>query len=244
MRIQRDLSLNERVFDVGSITKLIELATSIYPKEIPEDKDYLYDWTLNIAYSDGTIVRFDAPAQDLKALLEKPILSIKLEVQTRDPFRTIEIDIKETDYKSDLYNRIRFTSEDEMQLAHLYSQFSDAVAFIERQRSPFRNRFYPIFCGVVGLVFCLLIIKVILILSNSKTYPWWTVAMFLPVGITAAAGLGAAADRLWPYVEIQTGPIHSRNLPQKRKLLVVAFSILIIAPLGNALWDLYKMIGG
>jgi len=248
MALTRRLPISNYILSESTLETLLRSLSRHYEKS--DEKYHTPDYTLVIHEDEHTASSYDDPPEDFTAALCRPITNLSLTIQIYKPKRRrLEFSISHGD--STYRNNVTFSGDDENWVNLAYFETQNILASVERQNTIFRRYWIPI-----GLLIALptgwaldKIFSFILVLTSQiKLVPWTWPLFFQHLVISLIFGsfftilIYAAILKNFPSIEIHTGPSHTWKEARRRKVLGIILGVLIVAPLGNLIYDLYKAL--
>lgn len=227
---------------------LLGFLTSIYTES---NDSRARRYTLQIIHDEHTKSTIEDAPEDFEALLDNPIHRIFFQFILVEPDRSITLSLYNGN--SPIDNQIEFAGDEDW-----VRKCEDSFRKWTRKLKP-----QPVPSNIV-LMFSIVLVSLgigWLILSQLMKIPIWTrsepptaeaATIQLPLlytfvifasfftGIFPTFALFKYASGAYPSVEIQTGPGKDWLPVRRRKKLGWIFAIVVIAPLGNFFYDLYR----
>lgn len=247
MSLTRTIPIKNLVFSADALNTLLKELSGYYRKS---RDTYSRNWyQLNISENESTTISLDVPPKSFNSLLSTSIRYISLRIDSSSPHRHIELTLY---HGSDsIHNSIRIRSDDDDWVNIAYNKVYKLLDSFEPQSDFIRkNEMWltlPL-ALVIGWPLKSLFLEILLWVGQAKKVPW-TTALFIQhlmfagvIGLLPAFILLSYAAKAYPSVEIQTGPPRKWLEALRRKRLRILFSVLVIAPFANLLYDFYQMI--
>jgi hypothetical protein len=247
MALTRTIPIKNRVFSVDSLNALLKELSTHYRKS---KEAYSLNWyRLNISEDDTTTVSLDTPPKTFDSLLSTPIRYISLRIDSSSPDRRIDFTLY---HGSDsIHNSIRLHSGDDDWVNLAHGKVSKLLDSTEPQSDFLKKHGVWLTLPLaltIGWPLKSLFMQILIWVGQAKQVPW-SLSILMQhltfsgiLGFLPATILLSYAANAYPSVEIQTGPPRKWQEAARRKRLRVVFSLAVIAPSADLLYDVYQKI--
>jgi hypothetical protein len=246
MALSRTIPIKNRIFTAETLETLLSELSRHYTIGSEYARNF---YLLQIAEDEYTTTLLDKPPASFAPLLTTPIHYLSLRFDCSNPSRHVEFRLfHQADVKQ---NSVQLHSDDEDWVTITYAKIAKLLEGIERQSTVLQRFGFWLECScafVIGWPLKNLFFSWALRAGYATQLPNWTWKllvqhMFLAglFGALPTIILFAYAANAFPPIEIKTGPPQYWAAARRRSQLKIVIAAVILAPLGNFLYDLYKL---
>ncbi len=216
-----------RRFSATDLRRIVELLADEY--EVGQSTGSRVRLSINITYTDESSYELtDARILPTDDPFSKPISEIQVNCVLPDE-RRISLTLLHTEYEGGTKNTLVVTGPDLTWVNGVTGRIMDLVAACEKQ--PRRHR--PVFLVSLGLsiIYSLTLVWLIYKYGSPPSSVWYQLLLGIIFGLVFLTFLGILLDslarRMWPTVELQTGPPHTHAPARLRSRMWIGLSVFL-----------------